>query len=55
VTFAFAAVPCAVQTDRSVVFGVEMEDLTFGDAEAQPRVKPVVEDDGLLDFDDVAE
>jgi hypothetical protein len=52
VTFAFAAVPCAVQTDRSLIFGVEVDDLTFGEAPAQPQVKPVVDDDGLLEFDD---
>ena len=52
VTFAFAAVPCAVQVDRSVIFGVEADDLTFGEAAAPPQVKPVVDDDGLLDFDD---
>jgi len=38
-----------------LVFGVGAEDLTFGEAPAVPQVKPVVDDDGLLDFDDTLE
>jgi hypothetical protein len=52
VSFAFAAVPCAVQADRTIVFGVETENLTWGKTPSKPEVKPVVEEDGLLDFDD---
>jgi hypothetical protein len=54
VTFAFAAVPCAVQSDRTMVFGVEADELVFGTTTVAPQMKPVVEDDGLLDFDDAA-
>jgi hypothetical protein len=52
VAFAFGAVPCAIQPDRSIVFGVEVSDLTFGQPKAPPEVKPVIDEDGLLDFDD---
>lgn len=52
VAFAFAAVPCVVQTDRTMMFGVEVDDLTWGDIPTEPQSKPVVDEDGLLDFDE---
>jgi hypothetical protein len=52
VTFAFGAVPCAVQPNRSIIFGTEVDRLTFGDTAAAPQVEPVVDEDGLLDLDE---
>ncbi|MDQ1744092.1 MAG: hypothetical protein QOE23_2431 [Pseudonocardiales bacterium] len=54
-TFAFGAVPCVIQPDRSIVFGIEVDDLTFGRGSKPPEVKPLVDEDGLLDFDDPAD
>jgi hypothetical protein len=54
VTFAFAAVPCAIQADRSFVFGTEADRLTFGGAVPAPREQAVIDEDGLLDFDEPA-
>lgn len=56
VTFAFAAVPCAIDAAGKVVFGLTSSDLTFGQAEpeALPVPSPVVDEDGLLTFDNLA-
>jgi hypothetical protein len=52
VTFAFAAVPCAIQQDGSFLFGLESSDLTFGESTTTvPVNRPVIDEDGLLDFD----
>lgn len=52
VTFAFGAAPCVLQPDGSFFFGVESSDLTFGEASTKvPADRPVIDEDGLLDFD----
>jgi hypothetical protein len=51
-TFAFGAVPCAVQSDDTLVFGLEVTDKTFGAGDrVVPRERPAIEDAGLLVFD----
>jgi hypothetical protein len=53
VTFAFGAVPCTVGADGALVFGLEVSDKTFGvEADVVVRERPVVEEAGLLSFDE---
>jgi hypothetical protein len=53
VTFAFAAVPCALDNAGNVVFGLTSTDLTFGtDGPPQVEPRPVVDAPGLVGFDD---
>jgi hypothetical protein len=48
-TFAFSAVPCAIDSDGSVVFGLTTDQLTFGEQEPRPaKQAPVVAEEGLL-------
>lgn len=55
-TFAFSAVPCGVFEDGTVVFGLESTDLTFGASErVEPSPRPIVDEPGLLFFDDETE
>jgi hypothetical protein len=52
-TFAFGAVPCALRSDATVVFGLEVTDKTFGAHEAViPQERPAIDDAGLLTFDE---
>jgi hypothetical protein len=51
-TFAFGAVPCAIRTDSTLVFGLEVTDRTFGvGADVIPEERPAIDDVGLLTFD----
>jgi hypothetical protein len=51
-TFAFGAVPCALRSDASVVFGLEVTDKTFGARDiVVPQERPAIDDIGLLTFD----
>lgn len=53
VTFAFAAVPCAVDPRGNLGFGLTTDELTFG--EQEPRMAqqaPVVDEEGLLVLDE---
>lgn len=53
-TFAFGAVPCALKSDATLIFGLEVTDKTFGGEEAViPRERPAIDDSGLLAFDEV--
>jgi hypothetical protein len=54
VTFAFAAIPCAIDAQGAVVFGLTTRGLTFGesDAESSPEARPVVDEPGLLVLDE---
>jgi hypothetical protein len=51
VTFGFAALPCTVQRDRTIVFGLEADGLSYGGTSAASEGAPIIEEDGLLDFD----
>lgn len=52
-TFAFGAVPCVLRSDAAMVFGLEVGDTVFGDAEVgAPRERPVFAEAGLLTFDE---
>jgi hypothetical protein len=43
-TFAFSAVPCAIDSDGSVVFGLTTDQLTFGEQEPRTaKQAPVVD------------
>jgi hypothetical protein len=53
VTFAFAAVPCVVQPDGSFLFGLEADRLSLGADRPSVTARPVVDEDGLLDFETV--
>jgi hypothetical protein len=57
VTFAFAAVPCAIDTARALVFGLARDNLTFGarpPEAARVEARPAVDRLGLLSFDELA-
>jgi hypothetical protein len=52
-TFAFGAVPCALRSDATMVFGLEVSDKTYGDAQVgTPKERPVFAEAGLLTFDE---
>jgi hypothetical protein len=53
VTFAFAAVPCLLNPDDSFAFGLEADKVSYGDAPSVTEAVPVVDEDGLLEFDAV--
>jgi hypothetical protein len=56
VTFAFAAVPCVMQSDGRFLFGLEANQLTLGtDPSPEPQSQPLFDEDGLLDFDTVVD
>jgi hypothetical protein len=53
VTFAFAAVPCAIDAQGAIVFGLTSSDLTFGDQRAADATPvPLIDEAGLVDFDE---
>lgn len=52
VTFAFSAVPCAIDSDGNLIFGLTTNELTFGEQEPRTAVPaPVVDEEGLLVLD----
>ena len=52
-TFAFGVVPCALRSDATVVFGLEVTDKTFGAHDAVvAQERPAIDDMGLLTFDE---
>jgi hypothetical protein len=52
VTFAFGAIGCAIQPNGALLFGRDADGLTLGGADGPPPACPIVEDNGLLAFDD---
>jgi hypothetical protein len=54
VTFAFAAIPCAIDARGSLVFGLTSSKLTFGEGTPDRKLEPVpvVDEAGLVEFDD---
>lgn len=52
-TFAFGAVPCSFRSDATLVFGLEVAEMTFGaPAAVKPEERPVIDDAGLLTLDE---
>jgi len=51
VTFAFAAVPCAIDARGGMVFGLTSDKVSFGDDEVTPEPSPVVDEPGLLELE----
>lgn len=53
VTFAFAAVPSMINSDGTFAFGMEADNVTFGETHEVTHAVPVVDEDGLLELDEV--
>jgi hypothetical protein len=56
VTFAFSAVPCAIDAARNLMFGLARDDLTFAarrPSAGDPEDRPAIDRLGLLSFDEL--